>query len=787
MNGLQSNGLKMDLPSNRWTINRIGLLNFWYYDEEEFYFSDGRLLLRGSNGSGKSVTMQSFIPLLLDGNKSPERLDPFGSRARKLENYLLGEDEKEKEESTAYLYMEFCKKDTGNYLTIGMGLRAKRGRNLNFWGFSITDGRRIGKDFLLYKDTGEKIPLSRIELRNRIGSGGEVLEGQKDYMEMVNRLLFGFESIDEYDELIKLLIQIRTPKLSKDFKPTVIYEIMNNSLQPLSDDDLRPMSEAIENMDNIKDQLEVLKESKTAADRLKSEYDRYNRFVLLEKAKDFAESQDRLDAAGKELTRLAAERDTCSEKHAAYEQEQQDLKHREEIYSHKKEQLEQHDSFRAKEEIEKLEAVLKDTQDRKSAKENTLEEKKGRGRQLERELEQLKNQQEERTESVEKQLEEMDEVASGFWFDEHAFAEAEIQKDIAREYDYGPLRRELDRYRSKIGKAKKALEKEKAQSFQYDRALEDLEGARREKEDVRRELKRTENVLEETREEFIEHAYAWEKQNEWLKLPAEDMAEITRAVRAYDQSGGYDGVIRQVEQHHRDTTLLFQKNILETEAIRNQYRKEADEKREELADWESRREPEPDMAERTIANRQRLDREGISYLPFYKAVDFREEVPEDLRGKLEEAFTEMGLLNALIVPDNKKKLLLQMEDDMGDTYILPSPRPDAHNLSSLLKPVVPEHAGITEEEIDQVLESVLLDKNENLTYLNQSGEYSIGILGGKTSSGSAPKFIGSEARERYKQENIRRLREEIGGDRTSYPGGRPNHTEMAGKSGEAEC
>ena len=141
-----------------------------------------------------------------------------------------------------------------------MGLRAKRGRNLNFWGFSITDGRRIGKDFLLYKDTGEKIPLSRIELRNRIGSGGEVLEGQKDYMEMVNRLLFGFESIDEYDELIKLLIQIRTPKLSKDFKPTVIYEIMNNSLQPLSDDDLRPMSEAIENMDNIKDQLEVLKE-----------------------------------------------------------------------------------------------------------------------------------------------------------------------------------------------------------------------------------------------------------------------------------------------------------------------------------------------------------------------------------------------------------------------------------------------------------------------------------------------------------------------------------------------
>ena len=95
------------MKNNRWIISRIGLINFWYYDEEEFDFAEGRLLLRGANGAGKSVTMQSFIPLLLDGNKSPERLDPFGSRARKLENYLLGEDDTGEQERTGYLYMEF--------------------------------------------------------------------------------------------------------------------------------------------------------------------------------------------------------------------------------------------------------------------------------------------------------------------------------------------------------------------------------------------------------------------------------------------------------------------------------------------------------------------------------------------------------------------------------------------------------------------------------------------------------------------------------------------------------
>ncbi len=48
--------------NNRWKMNRIGFVNFWLYDEEDFEFEDGKLLLRGQNGSGKSITTQSFIP-----------------------------------------------------------------------------------------------------------------------------------------------------------------------------------------------------------------------------------------------------------------------------------------------------------------------------------------------------------------------------------------------------------------------------------------------------------------------------------------------------------------------------------------------------------------------------------------------------------------------------------------------------------------------------------------------------------------------------------------------------
>ena len=65
----KENAMTTQPKTNSWRLNRAGLINFWYYDQQEFEFAEGRMLLRGSNGSGKSVTMQSFIPLLLDGNR----------------------------------------------------------------------------------------------------------------------------------------------------------------------------------------------------------------------------------------------------------------------------------------------------------------------------------------------------------------------------------------------------------------------------------------------------------------------------------------------------------------------------------------------------------------------------------------------------------------------------------------------------------------------------------------------------------------------------------------------
>ena len=324
--------------NSRWQASRIGLINFWYYDDQEFPFVKGRMLLRGSNGSGKSVTMQSVIPLLLDGNMSPERLDPFGSRDRKMSSYLLEEDDG-RDERTGYLYLEFKRKESDTWLTVGMGIRARRGKPLDKWYFSLSDGRRVGKDFLLYKEIGEKVTLSKKELENRIAGGGQVFDRQADYMEYVNRQIFGFETVEEYKELIDLLIQLRTPKLSKDFKPSVVNDILSDSLQPLSDEDLRPMSEAIENMDTMNLNLKAREAGYQAAEKIQRVLDRYNRLTLFEKADRCCENQKRLSEAEREAKAQADETERSRKRLLALEQEISELDARRDAMEKERESL----------------------------------------------------------------------------------------------------------------------------------------------------------------------------------------------------------------------------------------------------------------------------------------------------------------------------------------------------------------------------------------------------------------------------------------------------------------
>ena len=76
----------LPLPgSEPWQPLRAGLVDVFYYDQEEFWFRDGRLLLRGNNGTGKSKVLALMLPFLLDGELSPHRVEPDADPKKRME------------------------------------------------------------------------------------------------------------------------------------------------------------------------------------------------------------------------------------------------------------------------------------------------------------------------------------------------------------------------------------------------------------------------------------------------------------------------------------------------------------------------------------------------------------------------------------------------------------------------------------------------------------------------------------------------------------------------------
>lgn len=440
-------------------VKRIGLINFWLYDEETFDFEDGKLLLRGSNGSGKSVTMQSFIPLILDGNKSPSRLDPFGSKDKRIEDYLLGNaDGEQKDEAIGYLFMELYNEEEKRYRTLGMGLHARKGRPTDFWGFILKDGRRVGKDFLLYHSQMDKVPCTKRELRARLGNDNVYVESSKEYKEAVNKNIFGFPDLDMYDEFINLLLQLRSPKLSKEYKPTKLMEILSTVLQPLTEEDLRPLSDAIEEMDKTKENITKLQSHVKQLSNLLITYNNYNETMLYKKAKNYLDhlnieltSKETVEQLEKEINRLEA---SIQQK----EKKTLELQNRKEICEIKRTNLNSTDLDSKIHRSKMINDEIEDERIRKAEEEKCLKRNLDRLASKEQELE---KKEEEKNKEIIKSHEifnEIEDLCMDTKFDE-GIAMLKDYDDPSTLKQFAPLKIRLNNYRIKLEKIKKELEK----------------------------------------------------------------------------------------------------------------------------------------------------------------------------------------------------------------------------------------------------------------------------------------------------------------------------------------
>lgn len=749
------------MANSRWQMNRIGLLDFWYYDEEEFYFQDGRMLLRGSNGSGKSVTMQSFIPLILDGNMRPERLDPFGSRARKMENYLLEEGD-EREERIGYLYLELKRQVGQNYLTIGIGMRARKNKKLETWYFYIGDGRRIGKDFSLYKDMEAKIAYSRLELRNRIGEGGRVMESQSEYMDMVNRLVFGFDSTEKYKEMLDLLIQLRSPKLSKDFKPTVLNEILSNSLLMLSEDDLRPMSEAIENMDALKTSLDTLRDSVQAAKQIEKAYDRYNRIVLFEKADRYLQGLRQLkrceQAAGEHDRKIAKLREEYRQQEALY----QDLEQEEEILKEKRASLHDSDAVRLKEQELDLEGQLRTVQADRSKKEQQEQEKKEKSLEITEAIRKQEEQNDACWDEITGLLEEMQEDVEQIPFDEAVFMVQELQKVPEEAYDFAAHEKLLEGYHQKVQDGIQILKQAKEVQERYDTELRNLDERRSDRDRAERERTQAERQLREIQEELIEQCYQWERENRELKIPQTAMQDLSRIVRGFGERSDYWEIRKIVQLPYESHEEHLRQELLTRKDLQRQAQDALTRKAQEIEELLAQKELYPEQPPAVQRNRQRLDELGIPYYQFYRVVDFDARLTPEQSAGLEEALLQMGILDALIIPAEYRSQVLALDKGSCDRYLFSDVETVRENVMEVLDVDNPDQDILLHQLISGVLCGIGYQNGEyrGSTWIDETGHYHLGILEGTITGEYEAQFIGARTRERSRQKRLELLQEE---------------------------
>lgn len=747
--------MKMNsILENSWLMNRGGFLNYWCYDDEVFDFKGGNLLLRGENGSGKSITSTAFAPILLDGKKSAERLDPFGSRSRKMEYYLLGDAHSLKEDETGYIYLEFKRKYSNEYKTIGIGMRARRdSARMESWYFIIKDGKRIGLDFFLYEERskGEKIPLSGQMLERRLGESGEFFTNQDDYMEAVNRELFGFENIYDYRQLINLIVQTRRPKLNNDFEPKVIGEILTDCLDPLSTEDLRIVAESLQDMDNVEESITRLQNALKISRDFKKHYDIYNSFILSLKAKKLIYASNNLSDVQSKIKRIQI--DLCNAKNDLMFQESEINNMENELQVAKITQLEYQGTevWKASEKVETSRKKLNSTEEDLINKKANIDYKEEQRREIENQLKYIRIESVVCDKEYRETLDTMEILAETGNFDMHSFGLANTKIESIEQNRLQVTKMDISRHLKELRIAKGIIEKTQLIQSKHDDEVQKLERLKDEYEELQKQSKKQKGLLQEMTQEFINMVCLWRDGNKIFKFRQDNFFQLLNSINRY-ASGEEFSLINKVlisegnyinnEINQRKFKLEFEKeNIVENLKL----------KKQELEELRKVKDPEPLKTNEVIKNRQRLKDLGIPFIPFYLAVDFVDDIEEDERNILESALFDMGLLDALIIPKEYREKAFEIDKDMSDKYISVEPNFMVYELSQKLKVAKHEVSGIDNKDIDNAIRSVLLSMDKKSTYIQNNGRYGIGIIEGKAAENYRSRFIGLSSRKRYKE------------------------------------
>ncbi|WP_225047655.1 TIGR02680 family protein [Lacticaseibacillus kribbianus] len=742
---------------SKFVLNRMGLVNFWYYPEMVFELSDGHMLLRGHNASGKSVTMQSLLPVLLDGVTSAQRMDSFGSRDRKMADLLLGEyDANHKEEAVGYLWAEY--RNGAQYLTTGLGLHARRGGDLTRWFFAVEDGRRIGQELrLTTNDTGDSAaPLPKRALRRAMQTGGRFFEHQHDYAEYVRTHVFGFESVEDFDDAIRLMINLRSPKLNSDFKPEVLEAILTESLPSLKVDNVQASAQTLKQIEAINKNVENNQNELQELKPLMNAYAKYQNAQLAKVVAQTARAQREAKAAQAQVTRLADEQGSLMATMAAAKARLATIEADQQAAFTQRERLEHSAGFDLADEAAKLAAALAKATSQRDALRQRVIKAETKLRSAQAAVAAAVKELDAKQAALATLRQSADDFAAKAGFTaEHvllvageepesrvAFATVDDRITPYRQHleavielfvTLDELGREVTRLNEALEKANAELDRLKREQFNWQAQYDD-------------ELDRLKRLLLTQRDSWtaaVAPEVIGEVQRNMDHLYTAEMPEWSLALRPLHAAFEAAQQALIAERH-------------EQQARKAQAEKEIDRLLVEQAAIRKAPYPVPERLPRVATARQ-----SENGHPLYQLVDFRAAVDETTRDALEGALLTSGVLDALVVTDGRLV--------WGDQTLSAQPVMFAETLADYLQPDLDEADVLLQSQVENLLQTVqvsgaALGQGElGVATVSLTGDFNIGVLTGHGPAAYQAQFIGASAQARTRQRQIEALQAQIDG------------------------
>jgi uncharacterized protein (TIGR02680 family) len=752
----------------RWQPLRAGLVDVFYYDQEEFHFRDGRLLLRGNNGTGKSKVLALTLPFLLDGELSPHRVEPDADPKKRMDwNLLLG-GEHPNPERLGYTWLEFGRLDgdgSAHFCTLGCGLKAVTGRGISDHWFFITD-QRVGEDLTLVD--GAQIAMTRDRLEDAIGTHGAVHRIARTYRRAVDEALFALGE-QRYGALIDLLIKIRAPQLSKRPDERHLSAALTGALPPLDQALIADVAEAFRGLEEDRDALAAMVQARDAANTYLHTYRHYARIACRRRATPPRRSQTAFDRVSRELAeaqeahgRARAELSQATDALASLRSEQERLRARERALRESPEARSARD----------LEGAAEDA---RRAAERAAGAKSAHEQALSR-VERHKQRQAHADSGARQAEQELEGVRA--FATEHAHA-AGIATVYAESVDSAIDRSPATDVPELRRRAAQLVERQQ-------RAVEHLGTLLEAAADCRRELL---DARKRQQERASEVAALAERREQASELVAEAARNLVRAARVYIETATAfvvsdspellaalelwvetlsgpnplaDGV--GVAGRHASAALAREQTEIEAgEREATQLASELDASIERLRAGEHDAPPVPHTRDPTA-------REGRAGAPLWLLVDFRSGVPQQRRAGIEAALEASGILDAWVSPDGEllapgtADVLLAPGADEGSAASDAREGPTAHDagarLSDVLEPALdpedPHARAVGEEAVRRVLDALALAQDAGPVWVTPEGEFRNGVLRGFWSKQAAT-FIGRGAREAARRARLAEL------------------------------